>query len=122
MKLRYKILGSLLVLIVVGLASLAIAMSYTSDCEPAPALTGDAETMQAVVYRCYGSPDVLTLEEVEKPVVGDDEVLVKVQAAGVNPLDWHYMRGSPYILRFSSGLGKPEAPLIRTFCPGLTLP
>lgn len=108
MKLRYKILGSLLVLIVIGLTTLAIALSYTSDCEPAPTLTGDAETMQAVVYRCYGSPDVLTLEEVEKPVIGDDEILVKVHAAGVNPLDWHYMRGSPYFMRLGTGLGRPE--------------
>lgn len=108
MKLRYKILGSLLVLVVVGLTALAVALSYTSDCEPAPGLTGDAETMQAIVYRCYGSPDILELEEVEKPAFGDDEILVKVHAAGVNPLDWHYMRGSPYIMRLGTGLGKPR--------------
>jgi NADPH:quinone reductase-like Zn-dependent oxidoreductase len=108
MKLRYKILGSLLVLIVVGLTSLAIALSYTADCEPAPGVAGDAETMQAIVHRCYGSPDILTLEEIEKPTISDDEILVKVHAAGVNPLDWHYMRGSPYIMRLSSGLGKPK--------------
>lgn len=108
MKLRYKILGSLLVLVVVGLAALAIAMGYTSDCEPAPVLTSEAETMQAIVYRCYGSPDVLELEEVEKPGFSDDELLVKVHAAGVNPLDWHYMRGAPYVIRLALGLGKPK--------------
>ncbi|MDA0681087.1 MAG: NAD(P)-dependent alcohol dehydrogenase [Proteobacteria bacterium] len=63
--------------------------------------------MKAIVSRCYGSPDVLTLEDIAKPVPGDDEVLVKVVAASVNPLDWHGMRGSPYIMRLSSGLGTP---------------
>ncbi len=55
--------------------------------------------MRAIVYRDYGSPDVLRLEEVDKPVPRDDQVLVKVRAASVNPLDWHFMRGSPYIVR-----------------------
>ena len=108
MTLRYKILVFLLVLVFAGFTALAVALGYTSDCEPAPALTGDEDTMRAVVYRCYGSPDVLTQEEVVTPVPADDEVLVKVRAAGVNPLDWHYMRGSPYLMRLSSGLGKPK--------------
>ncbi|MBT8088327.1 MAG: NAD(P)-dependent alcohol dehydrogenase [Gammaproteobacteria bacterium] len=64
--------------------------------------------MQAIVYRCYGSPDVLELAGVEKPVPGDDEVLVKVRAAAVNPYDWHFMRGSPYIMRLGSGIGAPD--------------
>ncbi|MEZ5566676.1 MAG: NAD(P)-dependent alcohol dehydrogenase [Gammaproteobacteria bacterium] len=65
--------------------------------------------MQAVVYRCYGGAEVLNLEAVEKPAVDDDRVLVRVRAAGVNPLDWHYMRGEPYILRLvDSGLGAPN--------------
>lgn len=64
--------------------------------------------MKAVVYRCYGAPDVLSLEDVEKPVPADDEVLVKVHAASVNPLDWHYMRGSPYLMRLSAGIGAPD--------------
>lgn len=64
--------------------------------------------MKAIVYRCYGSPDVLAFEDVAKPVPADDEVLVKVLAAAVNPLDWHYMRGTPYFLRLGSGLGTPK--------------
>ena len=64
--------------------------------------------MKAFVYRCYGSPDVLALEQVEKPVPGDTEVLVKVKAASVNPLDWHYMRGSPYFMRLGTGIGTPD--------------
>ncbi len=64
--------------------------------------------MRAVVYCDYGTADVLRLEDVAKPVPGDDELLVRVHAAGVNPLDWHYMRGTPYVMRLSSGLRKPK--------------
>jgi NADPH:quinone reductase-like Zn-dependent oxidoreductase len=64
--------------------------------------------MKAVVYRNYGSPDVLTYEEIEKPAVGDDEVLIKVRAASVNPLDWKSMSGGPYIVRALLGLGKTK--------------
>jgi NADPH:quinone reductase-like Zn-dependent oxidoreductase len=64
--------------------------------------------MKAIVYRCYGSPDVLRLEEVARPIVDDDQVLVKVHAAALNPLDWHYMRGTTYFMRLSVGLGKPQ--------------
>jgi NADPH:quinone reductase-like Zn-dependent oxidoreductase len=64
--------------------------------------------MKAVVYYNYGSPDVLKCEEVEKPTAGDNEVLIKVRAASVNPLDWHFMRGTPYIVRIQAGLRKPK--------------
>ena len=64
--------------------------------------------MKAVVYHDYGSPDVLRLEEIEKPVPTDNQVLIRVRAASVNPLDWHFMRGSPYVGRISMGLTKPE--------------
>ncbi len=64
--------------------------------------------MKAIVCTKYGSPDVLQLKEVEKPIPKDDEVLVKIHAAVVNPLDWHFMRASPFIIRFISGLLKPK--------------
>ncbi|MBZ5707329.1 MAG: NAD(P)-dependent alcohol dehydrogenase [Acidobacteriia bacterium] len=64
--------------------------------------------MKAIVYSNYGSPDVLKCEEVEKPTAGDDEVLIKVRAASVNPLDWHFMRGTPYFVRVKTGLRKPK--------------
>lgn len=64
--------------------------------------------MKAIVYRNYGSPDVLKLEEVEKPTPGDNEVLIRVRAACVNPLDWHFMRGEPYVVRLVAGLRKPK--------------
>ncbi len=65
--------------------------------------------MKAIVYHNYGSPDVLKCEEIEKPTAGDNEVLIKVRAASVNPLDWHFMRGTPYIVRIMAGLLKPKA-------------
>jgi NADPH:quinone reductase-like Zn-dependent oxidoreductase len=65
--------------------------------------------MKAIVYTKYGSPDVLQLREIDKPVVNDDDVLVRVRAAGANPLDWHFMRGEPYFMRLKTGLLEPKA-------------
>jgi NADPH:quinone reductase-like Zn-dependent oxidoreductase len=65
--------------------------------------------MKAVVQDTYGSPDVLELREIDKPVVGDDEVLVGVRAAGVDPGVWHLMTGRPYLVRVMGyGLRKPK--------------
>jgi NADPH:quinone reductase-like Zn-dependent oxidoreductase len=65
--------------------------------------------MRAIVYHIYGSPDVLKLEEVEKPAPKDDEVLVKVYAASVNAADWHLLRGKPFLVRLMGfGLFKPK--------------
>ena len=65
--------------------------------------------MKAIVYTEYGPPDVLQLKEVERPTPKDDEVLVKVHAASVNPLDWHALRGTPFMHRLSgAGLLKPK--------------
>jgi NADPH:quinone reductase-like Zn-dependent oxidoreductase len=110
MKLRYKIGGTVVLLLAALLLALGIALSYDSECGPAPAWSGDSPAMQAITYNCYGPPEVLQLAEIEKPVPADDQVLVKVHAATVNPLDWHYMRGSPYIMRLDSGLGAPKDP------------
>jgi NADPH:quinone reductase-like Zn-dependent oxidoreductase len=52
--------------------------------------------VKAIRYYRYGPPDVLELADVEMPAIGDDEMLVRVRAASVNPLDWHFMRGAPY--------------------------
>jgi len=64
--------------------------------------------MKAIVYCDYGPPEGLKLGTVEKPVPGDSQVVVRVRAASVNPLDWHYMRGTPYIGRIEMGLRKPK--------------
>ncbi len=55
--------------------------------------------MKAFVLRSYGSPDGLDLMDIDKPVPGDDEVLVRVRATSVSPYDWHTMRGEPFIAR-----------------------
>jgi NADPH:quinone reductase-like Zn-dependent oxidoreductase len=64
--------------------------------------------MKAVVCTRYGPPDVVQIADVEKPVPKDNEVLIKVRAASVNPYDWHFMRGTPYLLRIAAGLRKPK--------------
>ncbi len=63
--------------------------------------------MKAIVYSKYGSPDVLQLEEVEKPTPRDNEVLVKVQASSINDWDWGLLRGMPLVTRVP-GLLKPH--------------
>jgi NADPH:quinone reductase-like Zn-dependent oxidoreductase len=64
--------------------------------------------MKAIVYERYGSPDVLQLKEIDGPLIKDDQVLVRVRAASVNPLDWHRMRGQPLFIRTSEGLARPK--------------
>jgi NADPH:quinone reductase-like Zn-dependent oxidoreductase len=64
--------------------------------------------MKAIVYTEYGPPDVLRYMEVPKPTPGDDEVLIRIRAASLNPLDWHFMRGTPYLVRVLSGLRRPK--------------
>ncbi len=66
--------------------------------------------MKAAVYSRYGPPDVVHIAEVEKPVPRDDEALIKIRAASVNPLDWHFVRGTPYVGRVMMGLRRPRAP------------
>ena len=76
--------------------------------------------MQAIVQEKYGSPDVLELREVDKPAVGDDEVLVRVRAASVHPDIWHVVSGRPYVLRLmGAGLFKPKNPIPGTDMAGV---
>ncbi len=110
MKLRYTILSVIVALVAVAVLSLALMMSYTAPCSPAQALPASATTMKGIVRRCYGSPDVVRYEDIPKPIPADDEVLVKVHAASVNPLDWHDLEGTPYMVRMDNGFGKPGNP------------
>ena len=64
--------------------------------------------MKAIIQTRYGSPDVLRLAEVDKPVPKENEVLVRVRAAAVNIGDWHLMRAVPYVIRLGLGLRKPR--------------
>jgi NADPH:quinone reductase-like Zn-dependent oxidoreductase len=86
---------------------LAHILSHDGPCGLAPPVAPGTQTMKAMVYRCYGSPQVVKLEEIPKPTLADDRILVRVHAASVNPLDWHYMRGKPYLVRPMAGLGVP---------------
>ena len=72
-----------------------------------PAANDQTDRMMAIVYHRYGPPEVLGLREVGSPVVGDDGVLIRVRAASVNPYEWHFMRGEPYLARLQMGL-KPR--------------
>jgi NADPH:quinone reductase-like Zn-dependent oxidoreductase len=74
------------------------------------------EMMKAIVQVQYGLPDVLRLKDIDKPVAGDDEVLVRVHAAAVNIGDWHLLRGVPYAMRLVSGVLKPRREI-----PGLDI-
>ena len=65
--------------------------------------------MKASVYHAYGSPDVLSLEDIPKPIPNDDEVLVKVRAVSINSWDWDMLTGRPLEYRFISGFLKPKS-------------
>lgn len=114
MKIIRRLALGALILIIVAISTLSVAIGYTSSCEAPTAANAQVEAkpgwMMSILYHCYGSPEVLRYSEVEIPAAANDEVLIKVHAASVNPLDWHYMRGSPYFLRLMSGLGTPDEP------------
>jgi NADPH:quinone reductase-like Zn-dependent oxidoreductase len=67
--------------------------------------------MRAIVQRCYGSPEVLESADVDRPAVGDDDVLVRVRAASVHPGDYFIMTGEPYVVRLAFGLRRPRHPI-----------
>jgi NADPH:quinone reductase-like Zn-dependent oxidoreductase len=68
--------------------------------------------LKAIVYKKYGQPDVLHLEEAEKPAPKENEVLVKVHAVSVNYADWHYLTGTPFLARAVFGLFRPNIPIL----------
>lgn len=97
------------VVLALFLVFLLVVVAYwrsDNDCGRIVATQGDR--MKAMVYCEYGSADVLKLEEIAKPVPAEDQILVKVHAASLNPLDWHYLRGIPYLMRIETGLRKPK--------------
>jgi NADPH:quinone reductase-like Zn-dependent oxidoreductase len=82
----------------------------TLDHTTSTELNAQATTMQAIIQDQYGSADVLRLQEVIKPVVGLDDVLVRVRAAGLHIGDWHVMTGQPYLMRIIGfGFRAPKA-------------
>ena len=106
MRLLKKLLAGLAGLLVIAVIGLAIAIRYEAGCEPVEGRDGP-DSMLAVHYSCYGGPEVLQVGRHPRPVPRGKELLVRVENAAVNPLDWHFMRGSPYFMRLASGIGRP---------------
>ncbi|MFO7537526.1 MAG: NAD(P)-dependent alcohol dehydrogenase, partial [Chloroflexota bacterium] len=75
--------------------------------------------MKAIIFTQYGSPDVLQLAEVEKPTPQENQVVVKVQAAAANPLDWHRLRADPFLVRLGDGFFKPKNPKLGADLAGI---
>lgn len=75
--------------------------------------------MKAITYSSYGGPEVLALKEIDPPVPGDHELLIRVHALSINPYDWHYMRGTPYFMRLMSGLLQPKKEVLGNDVAGI---
>ncbi|MEM6581451.1 MAG: NAD(P)-dependent alcohol dehydrogenase [Pseudomonadota bacterium] len=103
-----RIVIAIVIILCVSIGALGILLSHTSDCPALPQAELSDDKMMAVLRPCYGSPDVLEYVFIDVPEPAEDEVLVKVAAASVNPLDYHFMRGSPYIMRLMLGTGAPD--------------
>src|SRR5213076_1886014 len=99
------ITGVILVLLL--LAFIAVVIAYwksTNDCGRTASPTNP---MKAIVYCDYGLAN-LKLQDIEKPTPTDDQMLVRVRAVSVNPYDWHFIEGTPLIMRAGVGLRKPK--------------
>jgi NADPH:quinone reductase-like Zn-dependent oxidoreductase len=97
------------ILVVLLLVFIGVFIAYwrsTNDCGHTAAPT---TPVKAIVYCDYGVAN-LKLEEIEKPIPNDDQILVRVRAASVNPYDWHFVEGTPYVMRAIAGVGlrKPK--------------
>jgi NADPH:quinone reductase-like Zn-dependent oxidoreductase len=105
---RRVALGTLVILVALVLV---VAWLISRDAGPAPIapIPPQSARMKALVFRQYGGPEVLRIEEIEKPSPKADQLLIRVHAAALNPLDWHRMRGLPYPVRLlASGVGRPR--------------
>ncbi len=112
-----RALAGITLLLGAAVAVLALLLRRETPCPPGALATTDAlaadaapdaSSMLAIRQHCYGPPEVLQLERVSRPVPSARQLLVRVRAASVNPLDWHYQRGRPYVMRLESGLGTPK--------------
>lgn len=75
--------------------------------------------MKAIIRDVYGSPDVLSMQEVPRPIPTDGQVLVRIHAASVNALDWHHLRGTPKLMRIALGLSKPNIRILGADLAGI---
>lgn len=99
-----------IVLVLLIIAFLFVFVAYwrsTNECSQLG--TSPANPMKAIVYCDYGLKN-LKVEQIEKPTPADDQLLVRVRAASVNPYDWHFVEGTPYVIRAIGGIGlrKPK--------------
>ncbi len=95
---------------IIGLVGVLAIYAWATGARQEAIETGEPH-MKAAIYTNYGSPDVIEVRDIKKPVPNDDQILIKVHAASVNPLDWHYLEGTPYVMRaMGVGLRKPEQP------------
>jgi NADPH:quinone reductase-like Zn-dependent oxidoreductase len=105
---RNKILTGVAGVLVLGIATLMTVTAYDSPCPPLAEASAGAETMTAVMHRCYGVPNGLRVERITRPVPGDGQVLIRVHATSVNPAEWHGVSGEPYVVRLTTGIGLPK--------------
>lgn len=75
---------------------------------PSAAIDPRPESMRAVVARHYGTPEVVSIDDVPVPTPSADEVLVQVHASSLNALDWHFLTGTPYVIRAVNGVRRPK--------------
>lgn len=108
MRPRNKILSAVALVLVLGVSALALLLSHDTPCDTTIPAARTAASMKAVVYRCYGPPTVVRVDYIPRPSLADDAVLVRVRATALNPLDWHIIRGDPYIMRGMLGIGAPK--------------
>ncbi len=108
MKLKRVLAWTAIAIPLALLVAFLVAYWTSSNACDDPNASAPGSPMKAIVYCDYGTAEVLKLEDIEKPNPEEDQVLVRVRAAAVNPLDWHYMRGTPYLMRIESGLRKPK--------------
>ena len=119
---------ALAAVVILGGSGLALALRHQSRCvAPPEAATGTA-AFAAIVQPCYGGPEVLRLARLPLAPLAPGRVRVRVVAAAVNPLDWHFVRGEPRVMRLGSGIGAPSesrlgadfAGVVESVAPGVT--
>jgi NADPH:quinone reductase-like Zn-dependent oxidoreductase len=108
MKLRYKILTGVAAVFAIGYAALAITVGHDSACPPVPVLDAGTLRMRAITQRCYGVPRGVRIEQVARPTLREDQLLIRVHASSVNPVEWYGTSGQPQIMRLQGGIGLPS--------------